>query len=361
MGTIETAMDYLVVLFLFVLFFAILVVQSQAIIGGNTADWGKYPYVAKIEINQGLLSTGICTGCAVAEHTILTAAHCVVQTDPSKLTLTLGNGQSLTAEEIKIHPNYRDSEDTKNPSIDVALIRVKESIKDTMPLQFDPLSQTDVSETILAGFGQDERGRIGVFKTGRATLYDRGFIWTSRRFEGTSVCQEFEANRSIFESNTSACRRCNELPHCSCDANGRCMKDGSPNMAATIMFGDSGGAVFYMRSGVIHSVIGVNSATIDLKQVNKEIPFQEALFAKTTFNEDFLRSTLRQFEGGDVNAGIAEPINRELRPIPIYFGPSLVIGGFILLVAVNGYQTLRRGVSPVSTIEEDKAKLKQER
>lgn len=139
--------------------------EDYHIVNGTPAAPGAYPWMAAFLFDGG---QG-CGGSVIAPNWILTASHCVADdrgqpsVAPGSATFVVnatnwtdGSGQTLTAAEIIIHPNY-DAATTDN---DVALIRTNEAANVT-PVQFatapeqNPAAGTEVR---VIGYGTTTSG-----------------------------------------------------------------------------------------------------------------------------------------------------------------------------------------------------------
>ncbi|MEM9621302.1 MAG: serine protease [Pseudomonadota bacterium] len=114
--------------------------QTPKIVGGDKAPPGKYPFqVALIASNagQGFEHFGqFCGGSLIDTDVVLTAAHCVPNTQPSEVDIVLGtnrlgsSGQSfgfrMHLDKIEPHPQYNHI--TKDN--DIALLKIRGPIRE---------------------------------------------------------------------------------------------------------------------------------------------------------------------------------------------------------------------------------------
>lgn len=111
----------------FVLLTALLLtaLPAGAIVGGETADQGEYPWLGYLSANYILLGSS-CGGSLVAPEWFVTAAHCVEGLLPIGNELanpllqtvyvnlgsnTAGAGEEIRVSEIHIHPDYNGDHD----------------------------------------------------------------------------------------------------------------------------------------------------------------------------------------------------------------------------------------------------------
>ena len=85
---------------------------ASAIIGGSAAPAGAYPFMAAITDADEFQ---YCGGSVISSLWVLTAAHCVVDTNPAnevvnvitgRTDLSAGGGQKIRVSQIYVHPKY---------------------------------------------------------------------------------------------------------------------------------------------------------------------------------------------------------------------------------------------------------------
>lgn len=173
---------------LLILILGVFSVDSFAIIGGERAS-GAYPQIINLRVYKDAKMVSLCTGTVVGRKTVLTAAHCLVnsrldvyETDARRVEIDLGHGREPIfayaipsvfrgqKKELDFAFSKRDrysAETLRNfllstSKSDLALIYTKEVI----PLSLAPLtlgaSKSEINSPVeIAGFGEiQENGAI---------------------------------------------------------------------------------------------------------------------------------------------------------------------------------------------------------
>ena len=101
--------------------------DNEMIVGGHPADEGKYPWQVRIYSTMDD-NVGFCGGSIIAPQWVLTAAHCLL--DTQKVVVGFGSTDrtkttKIESEKVIVHPDY-----IKGEKADVGLIKLKRPIPD---------------------------------------------------------------------------------------------------------------------------------------------------------------------------------------------------------------------------------------
>jgi secreted trypsin-like serine protease len=106
--------------------------DTEMIVGGQPAPEGKYPWQVRLYDSMDD-QIGFCGGSIIAPQWILTAAHCLVDTD--KVVVGFGNVDrtkttKIPSEKIIVHPAYLDGE-----KADLGLVKLSKPIEDAPAIE----------------------------------------------------------------------------------------------------------------------------------------------------------------------------------------------------------------------------------
>jgi hypothetical protein len=149
--------------------------RADGIFGGLPPDAPMHRAVVSLHTRGGtsVNRSPFCSGTLIGDRVVLTAAHCVERARPATLSVYVGDApltdpapHFFAAAQIRVHPAY-DRRAIRN---DLALIRLASPVPPDLatPVPVLPaalgFTAADVGRLPLdfAGFGVDERGRVGV-------------------------------------------------------------------------------------------------------------------------------------------------------------------------------------------------------
>lgn len=113
--------------------------NADAVVGGKTASTSDHPWMVQVDNGNPIG----CGGALVAPTKVVTAAHCIPDDDPSpKLTVIAGEdryqGKGGTHVQVAgywVHPNAGDELPAGVPRVDLAVLTLKQPLKQrTLPL-----------------------------------------------------------------------------------------------------------------------------------------------------------------------------------------------------------------------------------
>jgi secreted trypsin-like serine protease len=107
--------------------------DTEMIVGGKEAPEGKYPWQVRLYSNMDD-TFGFCGGSIIAPQWILTAGHCLMDTEA--VVVGYGNNdraktKKIESEKIIVHPDYIDGK-----KADLALVKLKTPIPDAKAISF---------------------------------------------------------------------------------------------------------------------------------------------------------------------------------------------------------------------------------
>ena len=121
--------------------------DTEMIVGGAAAPDGKYPWQVRLYSSDDDV-VGFCGGSIIDEKWILTAAHCLLDTD----AVVVGYGSNdrtkttkIESEKIIVHPGYIAGE-----KADVALVKLKAPIPNAKAIAYVDPAQDKTSDCPMA-------------------------------------------------------------------------------------------------------------------------------------------------------------------------------------------------------------------
>lgn len=156
--------------------------DTEMIVGGTAAPDGKYPWQVRLYSSDDD-AVGFCGGSIIDEKWILTAAHCLLDTD----AVVVGYGSNdrtkttkIESEKIIVHPGYIAGE-----KADVALVKLKKPIPDAKAIAYADAAQDqallpDGANVVVTGWGaiwdfQAFQNAVDVM-AGRRTVSERKLL-----------------------------------------------------------------------------------------------------------------------------------------------------------------------------------------
>jgi trypsin len=176
--------------------FLVLPRPAAAVVGGQAAAEGAYPFMASLQDGSGF---AFCGGSIIASGWVLTAAHCVPDSDASDLWVVTGRtnladaskGQRIKVASVSVHPAYGDS------AHDAALLRLQTPTSSpaiTLATAADDHLEAAGTAVKVTGWG-DQTPTMGLNSTNRLREVDLQVVSddecgeTNFGFDGpTGVC-----------------------------------------------------------------------------------------------------------------------------------------------------------------------------
>lgn len=205
----------------------------------------------RIDGRAGTRSHFICSGTVLSPNVVLTAGHCVTESEPlgsrrllSPLDLTVYDpqgsffGSDYDVAQVLVPDNYLKPAVDPDPGYDMALILLKSNLP--------------------------SRYKFAVIATDFATamkkdLYSAGFgAWTAN-IQSDDENDSGDLAFGSFALNSSDFSEANEVAYGVNRADSKTLKFRSTRNGPALCKGDSGGPIYYEENGTIH-VVGVNVA-----------------------------------------------------------------------------------------------------
>jgi secreted trypsin-like serine protease len=169
--------------------------DTEMIVGGTAAPEGKYPWQVRLYSTMDD-TVGFCGGSIIDSQWILTAGHCLMDTDA--VVIGYGNNdrtktKKIESERIIVHPGYIAGE-----KADLALVKLKEPIPNATAISFADAAQEQAlmpagATVTVTGWGaiwdfQAFQNAVDVM-AGRRTVSERKLLSS----------EELEAPRKLHE------------------------------------------------------------------------------------------------------------------------------------------------------------------
>ena len=129
---------------------------SPMIVGGTAVPDGTYPFVAYVELYKGK-RVFACTGSLIDQDSVLTAAHCLLNTTGAKVIVgrtdlrKKNRGQEIGASRPFIHPRYLGN------GYDAGVLKLRRAVKGIKPIELAIANQNNYEtpgrKLTVAGWG----------------------------------------------------------------------------------------------------------------------------------------------------------------------------------------------------------------
>ena len=114
--------------------------KSPMIVGGSALPNGKYPFMAYVKLYRNGKRSGFCAGSLIDQDSVLTAAHCLMNTTGAvvvvgRTDLRKNRGQEIGASRPFIHPRYLGN------GYDAGVLKLRRPVKGIKPIKLATAKQ----------------------------------------------------------------------------------------------------------------------------------------------------------------------------------------------------------------------------
>src|SRR5215204_2608758 len=130
--------------------------KSPMIVGGTAVLNGKYPFMAYVTLYRNAKPYASCGGSLIDQDSVLTAAHCLMNTTGAvvvvgRTDLRKNRGQEIGASRPFIHPRYNGN------GYDVGVLKLRRPVKGIKPIKLATPKQNNLEtpgrKLTVAGWG----------------------------------------------------------------------------------------------------------------------------------------------------------------------------------------------------------------
>src|SRR5829696_868779 len=119
--------------------------RSPMIVGGTAVPNGKYPFMAYLKLYRNGKRSGFCGGSLIDQDSVLTAAHCLINTTGAvvvvgRTDLRKNRGQEIGASRAFIHPRYNGN------GYDAGVLKLSRPVKGIKPIKLATAKQNDLEK-----------------------------------------------------------------------------------------------------------------------------------------------------------------------------------------------------------------------
>ncbi len=215
--------------------------SSLPIINGEPDTNPAHDGVVALVTNSGFM---FCSGAVIEPRVVITEAHCVIDSDPSSVLVSVGpesaSGTKLTVAEIIVNPDHQPANGTEPSVHDLALLKLSASVPaDLTPLKLLPeemkITEADIGTMMtFVGYGKTENDTIGTKMTTDGML---GWMCTT----------EGGCNQGATRvSQNSICFNMHDSGTCNGDSGGPAFieRDGNEYIGGLTSYGDQDCSLF---------------------------------------------------------------------------------------------------------------------
>ena len=119
--------------------------KSPMIVGGTAVPTGNYPFMAFVKLYRNGKRSGFCAGSLIDQDSVLTAAHCLMNTTGAvvvvgRTDLRKNRGQEIGASRPFIHPRYNGS------GYDAGVLKLRRPVKGIKPIKLATAKQNKLEK-----------------------------------------------------------------------------------------------------------------------------------------------------------------------------------------------------------------------
>jgi trypsin len=119
--------------------------KSPMIVGGTAVPTGNYPFMAFVKLYRNGKRSGFCAGSLIDQDSVLTAAHCLMNTTGAvvvvgRTDLRKNRGQEIGASRPFIHPRYRGN------GYDAGVLKLRRPVKGIKPIKLATAKQNKLEK-----------------------------------------------------------------------------------------------------------------------------------------------------------------------------------------------------------------------
>jgi trypsin len=120
--------------------------KSPLIVGGTAVPNGKYPFMAYVKLYRNGKRSGLCAGSLIDRNSVLTAAHCLLNTTGAVVVVGRSDlqkknrGQEIGASRPFIHPRYLGN------GYDAGVLKLRRPVKGIKPIKLATAKQNNLEK-----------------------------------------------------------------------------------------------------------------------------------------------------------------------------------------------------------------------
>ncbi len=156
------------------------------IINGTSCSTANTSVVLLNMRDKNDLPVAACSGTIIAPRAVLTAAHCLADSDTAMVKIYLGIGAQILASSFQASPGYRKNDSS---SLDAGIVLTSEDLpRPAVPLLASRNAVVG-ERAVIAGWGKDSDGGLATLKAGTTAVSAVGtYFLQTQPSSGSGVC-----------------------------------------------------------------------------------------------------------------------------------------------------------------------------